>query len=118
MFPFRDSWGDQLLRHPLFQEHARQFTKEIAAVVEVVDDLSSENSPALTELGRKHVTKIEGFMGNYLPVVTQAVMSVWTQELGESCTPVVANAWRTLFEYIIKHLEDGYNAEMRARGLL
>jgi len=117
MFPFRDIWGDQLLRHPLFQEQARRFTKVIAAVVEVVDDLSSENSPALTELGRKHVT-MEGFMGNYFHVFTQAVMSVWTQELGESCTPVVAEAWRTLFEYIIKQLEDGYNAEMRARGLL
>ena len=117
LFPFREVYGDQLLRHPMFVEQARRFIMIIASVVEAVDDLSSGRfgSPALTQLGRKHV-KMEGFIGNYFHVFTQAVMSVWLQELGPSCTPVTADAWRTLFEYIIRQLEDGYNHEKESRG--
>ena len=90
----------------------------IASVVEAVDSLSSApyGSPALTELGRKHVT-MDGFIGNYFQVFTQAVVVVWMKELGPACSPAMAEAWKTLFEYIIKNLEDGYNREKESRGL-
>jgi len=119
MFPFRDAWGDQLIRHPLFIEQARRFMSVISAVVVQVDDLSSarSGSPALVDLGRRHVT-IEGFLPDYFDVFTRAVTGVWQQELREACTPEVLEAWRALFIYIIQQIKVGYEDEMRARNLL
>jgi len=63
MFPFRDAWGDQLIRHAQFVLQANRFMRVIAIVVNAVDRLRSGHggSPALYELGRRHVT-IEGFL--------------------------------------------------------
>jgi hypothetical protein len=113
MYPFRDAVGDHMVRHPAFQTQVRRFMRIIVAVVGEVDRLSSARlgSPALVELGRKHVT-MEGFMSNYFTVFVQAATSVWLQELGDVCSPEAGNAWRTLFEYIIGQLLDGYEDEM------
>ena len=61
MFPFHDAWGDQLIRHPQFVQQAQRFMRVIAVVVNSVEHLRSGRggSPALYELGRRHVT-IEG----------------------------------------------------------
>lgn len=93
--------------------------KVVAAVVCVVDSLSSSKygSLALVELGRKHVT-MEGFLPDYFDVFTRAVMAVWRQELRDACTPEVADAWHTLFVYIIEQLKVGYEDELRARHLI
>jgi len=115
MFPFRDAWGDQLIRHHQFIQQANRFMRVIAIVVSAVDFLRSgqRSSPALYELGRRHVT-IEGFLPDYFDVFTRAVIYVWQQELRELFTSDVADAWRTLFAYIIGQLRDGYEDEWRA----
>jgi hypothetical protein len=116
MYPFRDVIGEQMSRHPAFQLQVRRFMRIIIEVVAVVDQLSSARlgSPALVELGRKHVT-MEGFMSNYFTVFVQAATSVWLQELGDDCTTEMGNAWRTFFEYIIGQLLEGYQDEMMVR---
>ena len=115
MFPFHDAWGDQLIRHPQFVQQANRFMRVIAIVVNAVDRLRNEQggSPALYELGRRHVT-IEGFLPDYFDVFTRAVIYVWQQELRELFSSDVAEAWRTLFAYIIGQLRDGYEDEWRA----
>ena len=115
MFPFHDAWGDQLIRHPQFVQQANRFMRVIAIVVNAVDRLRNEpgGSPALYELGRRHVT-IEGFLPDYFDVFTRAVIYVWQQELRELFSSDVAEAWRTLFAYIIGQLRDGYEDEWRA----
>ena len=115
MYPFHDAWGDQLIRHPQFILQANRFMQVIILVVNAVDHLrvGANGSPALYELGRRHVT-IEGFLPDYFDVFTRAVIYVWQQELRESFTPDVAEAWRTLFAYIIGQLKDGYEDEWRA----
>jgi len=115
MFPFRDAWGDQLIRHGQFVLQANRFMRVIAIVVNAVDRLRSGHggSPALYELGRRHVT-IEGFLPDYFDVFTRAVIYVWQQELREQFTPGADDAWRALFAYIIGQLKDGYETEWRA----
>ena len=115
MFPFRDAWGDQLIRHPQFVQQANRFMRVIAIVVNAVERLRSGlgGSPALYELGRRHVT-IEGFLPDYFDVFTRAVIYVWQQELREMFSSDVAEAWRLLFAYIIGQLRDGYEEEWRA----
>jgi len=114
MFPFRDAWGDQLIRHSQFIQQANRFMRVITIVVGAVDYLRSGpgGSPALYELGRRHVT-IEGFLPDYFDVFTRAVIYVWQQELRELFTSEVADAWRTLFVYIIDQLKEGYEDEWR-----
>ena len=115
MFPFRDAWGDQLIRHTQFVQQAHRFMRVISVVVGAVDQVRAGpgGSPALYELGRRHVT-IEGFLPDYFDVFTRAVVYVWQQELREAFTPDVADAWRTLFSYIIDQLKYGYEDEWRA----
>ena len=115
MFPFREAWGDQLIRHAQFIQQAHRFMHVISVVVNAVDQLrtGTGSSPALYELGRRHVN-IEGFLPDYFDVFTRAVIYVWNQELRESFSPDVADAWRTLFAYIIGQLKEGYEAEWRA----
>jgi len=115
MFPFRDAWGDQLIRHPQFVQQANRFMRVISIVVNAVERLRSGpgGSPALYELGRRHVT-IEGFLPDYFDVFTRAVIYVWQQELREMFSSDVADAWRLLFAYIIGQLRDGYEEEWRA----
>jgi len=115
MFPFRDAWGDQLIRHHQFVQQANRFMRVIAIVVNTVDYLrcGRGGSPALYELGRRHVT-IEGFLPDYFDVFTRAVVYVWQQELRELFTADVAEAWRMLFAYVIGQLRDGYEDEWRA----
>jgi len=112
MFPFRDAWGDQLIRHSQFVLQANRFMRVIAFVVGAVDRLRGgrSGSPALYELGRRHVT-IEGFLPDYFDVFTRAVIYVWQQELREQFSADVDDAWRTLFAYIIGQLKDGYEDE-------
>ena len=87
----------------------------ISIVVNAVERLRSGpgGSPALYELGRRHVT-IEGFLPDYFDVFTRAVIYVWQQELREMFSSDVADAWRLLFAYIIGQLRDGYEEEWRA----
>jgi len=68
MFPFRDAWGDQLIRHAQFVEQAHRFMRVIGIVVGAVDRLRAGRggSPALYELGRRHVN-IEGFLDHTTP---------------------------------------------------
>ena len=115
MFPFRDAWGDQLIRHPQFVLQAHRFMKVIGIVVHAVDRLRSGRggSPALYELGRRHVF-IEGFLPDYFDAFTRAVIYVWQQELREAFSSDVADAWRALFAYIIEQLKDGYEDDWRA----
>jgi len=115
MYPFRDAWGDQLIRHAQFVLQAHRFMRVIAAVVTSVDQLRAGRgaSPALYELGRRHVN-IEGFLPDYFDVFTRAVVYVWQQELRDAFAPDVADAWRALFAYIIGQLKDGYEDEWRA----
>jgi hemoglobin-like flavoprotein len=119
MYSFREVWGDQLIKHPQFQLQANRFMSVVVGVVESMDSLSSAicGCPGLVELGRKHVT-IKGFLPDYFDVFTRAVLSVWRQELRDSYTTAVGDAWAALFGYIINQLKNGYEDEMRVRQLI
>lgn len=113
MFPFRDSWGDRLINHPQFQAHAQRFMQTIEAAVDDVNDLKTFSN-WVSELGRTHAHH-RGFSVQYFDVFLLSMMYVWKQELKDSVSEDVYEAWDTLFAFIISKLKEGYMKEVRSR---
>ena len=111
LFPaLRDVEGDALLKNPTFRGHASRFMQAVGAAVENMD--SPENlAPLLITLGRKHV-EFPGFTGGFFEAFTEGMMFVWKEELGETFTPEVATVWKSLFDFIMSRLREGYTIAM------
>lgn len=107
LFPsLKDYEGEALLKNPNFKGHASRFMQAVGAVVEHIDSPDTL-SPVLVSLGQRHVT-FSGFTPAYFAAFTEGMMSIWAQELGKTFTEEVSEAWKTVFDFIMSSLQDGY----------
>ncbi|ELT89756.1 hypothetical protein CAPTEDRAFT_98019 [Capitella teleta] len=107
LFPsLKNDNEDQLLKNPCFRGHASRFMQSVGAVVENLDT-PGDLSPLLIDLGRKHVL-FGGFTPEYFAAFTEGMMCIWSEELGKGFTDEVSVAWKTVFDFIMSQLQDGY----------
>nr|QQO51931.1 globin gb_IVA [Platynereis dumerilii] len=90
--------------------HASRFMQAVGAVIDNVDDLDNTIYPVLTNLGKRHVT-FEDFEGHFFDAFEQAMLLVWSEELGTKFEERVRDAWQLVFKYIIRTLKAGYDGE-------
>lgn len=107
LFPCRDVEGDALLRDPNFKGHASRFMQAVGAAVDNIDDWDASLSPLLIGLGKQHIT-FTGFKPEYFDAFTEAMMYVWEQTLGTKFNDITRDSWRTVFEFIMSTLKEGY----------
>lgn len=110
LFPCRDVTGEALLRDSNFKGHAARFMQAVGAAVDNIDDLGSSLSPLLIGLGRQHTT-FSGLQPEYFNAFTEAMLFVWQQELKDKFTEDVRGAWKTVFDFLMSRLKEGYHLE-------
>lgn len=110
LFPCRDVTGEALLRDSNFKGHAARFMQAVGAAVDNIDDLGSSLSPLLVGLGRQHTT-FSGLQPEFFNAFTEAMLCIWQQELKERFTEEVKAAWKTVFDYLMSRLKEGYHLE-------
>jgi hypothetical protein len=111
MFPFKDAWGDELIRHPKFVLHSERFMLIIDCCVQNLESIKTEYSEMLTNLGRAHVG-YKGFNSENFDVFMKAIWFVWYHQLKDKMDPDVEDAWKKLLQFIITQQRAGYEAEL------
>lgn len=112
VFPFGNSWGDDLLKHPKFQAHAQSFMVVIESCVENVDCLTTPDyTQTLLTLGGSHISR-EGFTKENFDAFCRSILAVW-HELLKSCDKEVEQIWCKLLEYITKTMRTGYEDALK-----
>ena len=79
----------------------------IKQAVERLDRMEESLAQVLIQLGAKHPYKAD-FSPAKVAVFNQAVLSVWKSVLQDKMTPECTVAWKTLFEYIMSKLRQGF----------
>ncbi|XP_064596366.1 neuroglobin-like [Liolophura sinensis] len=116
LFPCRDAEGEELLHHPTFKGHASRFMQAVGAAVDNIDDLDEALRPLLIGLGRQHI-HFKGFRPDYFNAFTESMMYVWQQELKEKFTDFAKEAWKTVFDFIMGTLKEGFFLALDEAGM-
>lgn len=109
LFRLSDLNDADIIRDQNFRSHGSRFMQSVGAVVDHLEDLESLK-PLLHDLGERH-TRFHGFTPIYFHSFSEAMCHVWQQELGERYTEEVAQAWQTVFAFIMDTLKEGYMLE-------
>ena len=116
LFPFRDFWGDDLIRHPQFTAHTTRFMGVVQQAVGSMDNLEGGFAPVLISLGARH-TKNVGFTADFFSLFKSSMMVVWARQLGNKMTPDVNRAWNILLDFIVSKLQQGYYGKAKMEEL-
>ncbi|ELU04433.1 hypothetical protein CAPTEDRAFT_110047 [Capitella teleta] len=108
LFPFKKLQGEELTRDVNFRGHASRFMQAVGAVVDNIDDFEQSLAPLLNGLGRKHID-FHGFTPTHFNAFQDAMLAVWSEDLGGKLTPEGRDAWIKVFGFIMRELKKGYS---------
>ena len=77
--------------------------------VERLDSIEESFSPVLLQLGAAHAQN-NMFSSENFALFIQCMLYIWQRHLKDKMTPECREAWRTLFHYIMRRLQDGFDA--------
>ena len=116
LFPFKDLDGEELTKDVNFRGHASRFMQAVGAVVDNIDDFEQSLAPLLNALGQKHV-HFKGFTPAHFNAFQDAMLAVWTEDLGGKLSPDGREAWVKVLGFIMRELKRGYSqAEEQQRS--
>lgn len=114
-FQFSDAHGNDLINHPMFKAHVKNFASIIDSSIRNLDNLKPIQAPTLYALGTTHQS-VEGFNKNNLEIFLKAMLLVLRQEF-KSALDVddleVEVAWRRLLEFIVFQINLGYRSAVK-----
>ena len=116
LFPCGHLEGDDLTRDISFKGHASRFMQAVGAVIDNIDNYEQALSPLLNSLGRQHI-HYRGFKYNYFDEFEEAMIHVWSEDLGAKFTPEARDTWHQVFGFIMEELKMGYQDALRDAGL-
>lgn len=107
LFNFRYIPDSELMANHLFKAHGTRFMQVVSAVIENINDLDTQLSPTLHNLGKVHVVKY-GVSMEFFDLFKTAMMMVWEKDLGSNFTPQAREAWGVVFDYILNEMKVGF----------
>ena len=107
LFPFRDYWGDDLVKHPVFSAHAHRFLKTLEQAVKHASTIERSVAPVMVDLGHFHRDKA-GMTTEYFSTFSEAIIYVLRHNLGDHMDEDTELAWRTLIGFIVGKIHHGY----------
>lgn len=107
LFNFSYIPDDELQGNMLFKAHAARFMQVICAVIDNIEELDSQLTPTLQNLGQVHATTHSVGM-EYFDLFKTAMLRIWQQDLGHYFTEDVRVAWTKVFDYILTELKYGF----------
>ena len=96
--------GEALPCNRNFKTQALRIMQVIDASIVNIDDLDDKMGPVLIELGRIHF-RYQAFLPKYWNLVPEAILHVWSEELGEH----TREAWTNLLHFMVTKLKAGYH---------
>ena len=110
LFPFRDDWGDSLIKHELFLAHSLRFITIVEDAVLHMEGLEAMLGKPMFELGRTHI-KHRGFTTDYFDCFLMSMLFIWAQTLKGNFPLEAHEAWKTLLQWMVHKLKQGYDYE-------
>ncbi len=115
LFPFRELEGEKLIKGHEFKGHASRFMQAVGAVVDNIDTLDQSLAPLLIDLGKQHI-HFKGFKPDYFNAFEHAMLSVWSEELGNKFDHTAREAWNKIFKFILMKLKEGFAIAIEAHS--
>ena len=86
-----------------------RFMTVMKQAVERLDSIEESFSPVLFQLGATHA-RHNMFSSENFALFVQCMLYIWELHLKDKMTPECREAWCTLFHYIMRILQDGFDA--------
>lgn len=79
----------------------------LGAIMENIDNYEASLSPLLVKLGRNHI-QITNFNPSFFVAFEEAILHIWSMDLGDKFTPECQKAWKIVLRFIHTELKKGY----------
>lgn len=86
-----------------------RFMTVMKQAVERLESIEESFSPVLLQLGATHARN-NMFSSENFALFIQSMLYIWQRNLKDQMTPECREAWRTLLHYIMRRLQDGFDA--------
>ena len=84
----------------------------LGAVMENINDFQTTLASLLIQLGKNHLT-IKNFDPRYFNAFEEAILEIWSEDLGTKFTDECREAWINVLKFIQNQLKKGYNIALQ-----
>ena len=112
--------AEELERNEKLVKHSKRFMEALEFAVSHMDQLEgdqAENQVAqvFMNLGAHHIY-FEGLEDKHFAVFTGSILYVLNDTVGEEFSPDARSAWSRLLDYLIQHIQHGWQQAVKAKA--